>query len=266
MKVSRSCYYAWKSSNKLINVEELMLKSEIQTVFKKSRKTYGSRRLSKAMQGAGYKVGRYKARSLMKKLNLEVRYPKKLKITTDSNHEYKVATNVLNRGFMPLEPNKVWTTDISYVRTIEGWLYLSIVIDLFSRQVVGWAIDEHMRAELCIQALEKAYWNKKPKKGLLHHSDRGSQYASSEYTKKLEMMGMVQSMSKKGDCYDNSPTERFFRSLKSEYLNYEKVRNKVDTKLGIIDYIIFYNHERMHSTLSYQTPIEYEEAYYEKSA
>jgi putative transposase len=158
-----------------------------------------------------------------------------------------------------------WSTQ-RYVWTLEGWMYVAVVIDLYSRQVVGWAIDEHMKTSLCLNALQMAYWRKKPEQGLMHHSDRGSQYASHCYREQLKMTGMIQSMSRKGNCWDNSPTERFFRSLKYEHLNYERLINKTAAKLSIIDYIAFYNGQRMHSTLGYKTPTAFEREFYCKTA
>ena len=254
MQVTRSCYYEWRNAKRLPNTEQLKLIDVIKNIFDKSRKTYGSRRLVKALALAGYQVGRYQVRSIMKKRNLEARYPRRFKVTTDSRHSLKVEPNLLNRQFNPEHPNQVWTTDLSYIWTNEGWIYLAVVIDLSFRQVVGWAIDEHMKTSLCIQALQMAYWRKKPSLGLLHHSDRGVQYASADYRQQLKEMGMIQSMSAKGDCWDNSPTERFFRSLKSEHLSYENLKTKEMAKLSIIDYIAFYNGQRLHSTLNYQSP------------
>lgn len=266
MRVSRSSYYAWCAADNSPRCEAFMLKNKLQRLFEESRKTYGSRRLVKALKAEGYKIGRYKVRSLMAELKLEVRYPKRFKVTTDSKHSFKVVPNILARQFNPSKPNDVWTTDISYVWTLEGWMYVAVVIDLYSRQVVGWAIDEHMKTSLCIKALQMAYWRKKPAKGLLHHSDQGSQYASYCYREELQRMGMVQSMSRKGNCWDNSPTERFFRSLKSEHLNYERFSSKASAHLSILDYIAFYNGQRMHSTLGYKSPIAFEREYYYKTA
>jgi putative transposase len=266
MQVSRSAYYDWQGTKHEPDTEEIMLKNKIQALFKKSRQTYGSRRLSKALKAEGYDIGRFKVRRLIGQLKLEVRFPKRSRVTTDSNHSLTVAPNTLDRQFNPTTPNQVWTTDISYVWTLEGWMYLAVVIDLYSRQVVGWAIDEHMQTSLCIKALQMAYWRKKPAKGLMHHSDRGSQYASHCYREQLKKMGMVQSMSRKGNCWDNSPTERFFRSLKYEHLNYERFSYKATAKLSIVDYIAFYNGYRMHSTLGYKSPIVFEEEFYRKTA
>ncbi|WP_299371750.1 IS3 family transposase [uncultured Kiloniella sp.] len=171
---------------------------------------------------------------------------------------------IYDRQFDVVAPNQVWTTDITYVWTLEGWLYVAVVIDLFSRQVVGWAIVDHMRTALCVKALQMAFWRRKPEPGLLHHSDRGSQYASHEYRSHLSVMKMKQSMSRKGNCWDNSPTERFFLSLKYEQLNYEKFKTKEKGKekekerLSIIDYLAFYNGKRSHSKLGYQSPMQFE--------
>ena len=156
-------------------------------------------------------------------------------------------------------PNKVWTADITYVWTFEGWLYLAVVMDLNSRQIVGWAMNERMQKKLVLDALAMAWWRRKPAEGLMHHSDRGSQYACHEYRKRLESYGMKASMSRKGDCWDNAPTERFFRSLKSERLTACRFVNRNEAKMEILDYITFYNSIRLHSTLGYLSPMAYEE-------
>ena len=267
MQISRSTYYHWRSCGPVVpNKDEAMLKDKIRILFKKSRNTYGTRRIVKAMKEAGIEIGHFKTRRLMKQLGLEARYPKKYRITTDSNHKLAIAPNILDRHFNPTRPNEVWTTDISYVWTLEGFVYVATVMDLYSRQIVGWAIDSHMKTSLCLQALQMAYWRKKPETGLLHHSDRGSQYASNDYREQLKRMGMRQSMSRKGHCWDNSPKERFFRSLKYECLNYERLANKAMAKLCVLDYIAFYNGQRMHSTLAYKTPLAYEQEFYRKAA
>lgn len=267
MQVSRSTYYHWRNGGSVVsNKEDATIKDKIRMLFKRSRNSYGSRRMVKAMKEAGIEIGRFKTRKLMKQLELEARYPKKYKATTDSNHKSAIAPNILDREFNPSRPNQVWTTDISYVWTLEGFVYVATVMDLYSRQIVGWAIDDHMKTSLCVQALQMAYWRKKPKSGLLHHSDRGSQYASNEYREQLKKMGMQQSMSRKGNCWDNSPKERFFRSLKYECLNYERLVSKAMAKLCTLDYIAFYNGQRMHSTLAYKTPLAYEQEFYRRTA
>ena len=268
MRVSTSAYYAWATSPGRQNKtkEDAELKEKIKQIFYENKQVYGSRRMSDALNKIGIKAGRYKVVRLMAELGLKVRYPKKFKVTTDSGHNDAISPNKLDRQFATQAPNKVWTTDITYVWTLEGWLYVAVVIDLFSRQVVGWAINDHMRTSLCVDALQMAFWRRKPKSGLLHHSDRGSQYASKEYRVHLNIMKMEQSMSRKGNCWDNSPTERFFRSLKHEQLNYEKFRTKEAAKLSIIDYLAFYNGKRTHSILGYKSPLEFEREFQRKIA
>ncbi len=187
-----------------------------------------------------------------------MRYPKKFKITTDSVHPHVISPNTLKRDFDATAPNKVWTTDITYLRMKEGnWLYVAIVMDLFSRQIVGWAIDDHMRTSLCTTALQMAFWRRKPAPSLLHHSDRGSQYASLEYRQVLSMMKMEQSMSRRGNCWDNAPTKHFFRSFKYEHLYYEVLSDKATAKITILDYLAFYNGQWAHSKCGCLSPIAF---------
>lgn len=266
--VSKSAYYAWcQLANKRTKADqEQGLANKVRQLFTENRYAYGSRRLTKALQIQGIQVGRYKVRHLMQELRLVARYPKRCQVTTASRHHEAIAPNTLDRQFTVSQPNQVWTTDITYVWTLQGWLYVAVIIDLFSRQVVGWAMDNHMRTSLCVNALQMAYWRRKPDKGLLHHSDRGSQYASKEYREHLAIMGMEQSMSRKGNCWDNSPTERFFRSLKYEQLHYEKLRTFEEAKLSVIDYLAFYNGKRIHSTLGYKSPLAFERDFLRQSA
>jgi putative transposase len=267
MEVSTSAFYTWlktpEDSEK--SQRKAALEAKARQLFDDHRHTYGYRRLSDALGKAGMKSGHYQVRHLMARLGLKARYPKRFKVTTDSNHNEAISPNSLDRQFDVVAPNQVWTTDITYIWTLEGWLYLAVVIDLFSRQVVGWAVADHMRTSLCVSALQMAFWRRKPRPGLLHHSDRGSQYASHDYRKHLSIMKMEQSMSRKGNCWDNSPTERFFRSLKHEQLNYEKFRTKASAKLSIIDYLAFYNGKRSHSKLGYQSPLQFERDFYKKA-
>jgi transposase InsO family protein len=268
MQVSKSAYYAWAKRPEAAaqSKEAGPFEQRVVQIFEDSKKTYGSRRIADELQKSGVAAGRYKVRSAMARLGLQARYPKRFKVTTDSNHSEAISPNLLDRQFDVAAPNQVWTTDITYVWTLEGWLYVAIVMDLFSRQVVGWAVDSHMRASLCVQALQMAFWRRKPAPGLLHHSDQGSQYASGEYREHLRTMKMRQSMSRKGNCWDNSPTERVFRSLKYEQLNYERLATRAAAKLSVIDYFAFYNGRRSHSKLGYQTPLAFEREFYNKAA
>jgi putative transposase len=268
MQVSRSAYYAWAKRPETTDKdrERQRVEQRAAQIFEGSRRTFGTRRLSRELRKAGFDAGRHKTRSIMAKLNLQAHYPKRFRVTTDSDHGEAVSPNLLDRQFDVAAPDTVWATDITYVWTLEGWLYVAIVIDLFSRRVVGWAVDSHMRASLCVKALQMAFWRRRPEPGLLHHSDRGSQYASAEYREQLKAMGMRQSMSRKGNCWDNSPTERVFRSLKYEQLNYERFETRDQAKLSVIDYLAFYNGKRSHSKLGYKTPLEFERDYYSKAA
>jgi len=260
MKVSRSGFYDYlkRHNNPATDPGQTSLETRVREIFKESRSSYGSRRIAKQLQSEGLQVGRFKARSLMRKLSLKAKAPRRYKATTDSRHSFTIAPNVLNREFDVKEPNKVWTADITYVWTLEGWLYLAVVMDLYSRQIVGWAMNKRMKKQLTLDALAMAYFRRKPPKGLLHHSDRGSQYACHDYQNRLKEYGMKPSMSRKGDCWDNAPAERFFRSLKSERLASCRFVARNTAKIEVLDYITYYNFLRLHSTLGYKSPMEYE--------
>ena len=260
MEVSRSGFYRYlKQLDQPKPDGEPELHGLAQQIFENSKGTYGSRRMSRSLKLIGFDVGRYQARGLMRKLGLRVVPTKRFKVTTDSKHDYPIAPNLLDRRFDVKAADQVWGTDITYLWTQEGWLYLAVVIDLFSRKVVGWAIEKHMTAAFAISALTMAFWRRKPPRGLLHHSDRGSQYASHDYQDRLKEYGMVCSMSGKGDCWDNAVVERFFRSLKSERTNHCLYQTRAAAKRDVIDYIeMFYNSHRLHSYLDYQSPNEYE--------
>lgn len=261
MRVSRSGFYDYLNRDTSENNKgsgEAALINRIKEIFAEYRASCGSRRMVKHLLNEGYQIGRYKVRRIMRQLGLIAKTPTRFKLTTDSKHSLPVAANVLDRKFDVESPNSVWTADISYVWTFEGWLYLAVVMDLHSRQIVGWAMNERMKTQLVLDALAMAYWKRKPSKGLLHHSDRGSQYSSHDYQKQLMNYGMIPSMSRKGNCWDNAPTERFFRSLKSERLTGLRFFTRNEAKNEILDYITFYNSIRLHSTLGYLTPMAYE--------
>lgn len=260
MGVKKSSYYDWKSQGaKIIGVEEFKLHQRLKAIFKESRESAGSRRLVKRLQAEGYCIGRYRVRRLMKQLGLVVKTKRKYRVTTDSKHNHPVADNELNRAFNPDQANQVWTADITYIWTQEGWLYLAVVMDLCSRRVVGWRLDRQMSQSLVIRALMMAIALRKPPKGLIHHSDRGSQYASKAYRELLRQHGMVCSMSRKGNCWDNSPMERFFRSLKEEWIGDQSYKTREEAHHDLREYLmVYYNTKRLHSTLDYQTPFQFE--------
>ena len=230
--------------------------------FEASGRNYGSRRLSAALRENGLQVGRYRARQLMRSNGLQARWRRKFVHTTDSRHELPVAGNVLARRFRPERPNEAWASDITYIRTRSGWLYLAVVLDLFSRKIVGWAMAPSMPAELVCTALNLAIVSRQPAAGLLVHSDRGSQYASQAHTALLSRHGLVCSMSRKGNCWDNAVMERFFLNLKMERVWQRDYANHAEAQADIADYITsFYNPVRLHSTLGYRSPSSYEQQY-----
>lgn len=259
MGVHRSGYYLYLKQSRHPKEEQLKLLIEVKLLAKQSRDSYGSRQMAKQLQAKGYTVGRYQARTLMRQANIECKQRRRYRVTTQSQHSFPIANNVLNREFSPAAPNRVWVADLTYLWTQEGWLYLAAVLDLFSRRVVGWAIGGHMRTELMEEALHMALYRRQPGLGLMHHSDRGSQYASDDYQNKLKNAGIIVSMSRKGNCWDNAVMERFFGSLKSERTDHVNYLTKEEAKLDIIDYIeMFYNSQRLHSTLGYVTPLQFE--------
>jgi putative transposase len=260
MQVSRSGYYHYlKQMISVSSREEEKILVELRALHKKSDKSYGSRRMAKGLQAKGYKVGRYRARNLMRKASIECKQRRRFRITTQSNHAFPIAKNVLNREFAVTTPNCVWVADITYLWTHEGWLYLSAVLDLFSRRVVGWSLANHMREGLVHDALLMAVGRRMPDGELMHHSDRGCQYASKDYRELLKQHGISISMSRKGNCWDNAVMERFFGSLKSERTDNKIYLTREQAKADVIDYIeMFYNSQRLHSTLGYMSPMQYE--------
>jgi putative transposase len=257
LSVSRSGFY-----DALRRFEKpLLCKASVQlkAAFAASHKSYGSRRLVTAMQNRGIQIGRYKVRSLMRKAMLKPVWKRKFVYTTDSKHDLFIADNVLNRQFNPAAPNTAYVTDITYIRTGSGWLYLAIVLDLFARRVVGWAMAPHMQARLVCDALNMAIQQRRPAAGLIVHSDRGSQYASALYQDLLNENGFVCSMSRKGNCWDNSIAERFFLNLKMERVWQRQYANQTEARNDIADYIVsFYNCERLNSALGNLPPTVYE--------
>jgi len=258
--VPRSAYYDWRDQpGRVIPPQELALRRRMKELFRASRDSLGSRTMMQHLREEGFEIGRDRTRRLMKALNLKVKQKRKYKVTTDSRHNLQVAENVLNRQFAPQGPNQAWATDITYLWTQEGWVYLAVVIDLYSRRVVGWAMDRRMQKALVIRALLMAINLRKPAAGLLHHSDRGSQYASHAYQSLLKQHGMICSMSRKGNCWDNAPIERFFSSLKREWTGDRLYRTRQEAMADVREYVaVYYNSKRLHSTLGYKTPMNYE--------
>lgn len=268
LRVSRSGYYAWRGRpESKRDVENRGLLESIKSVFKKSRKTYGSPRVHRQLLWEGERCSRGRVARLMSANGIRAKQRRKFVATTDSKHDLPVAENVLGRDFSVVEPNRVWASDITYIPTDEGWLYLAGVLDLCSRTAVGWSMSYSLERQLVIDALEMAYRRRMPGKGLIHHSDRGSQYASDDYRNLLKDYGMQMSMSRKGDCWDNAPMESFFGTLKKELVHHRRYRTRAEARRDIFDYIeIFYNRERLHSSLGYLSPVDYEKLIAAKQA
>ena len=259
MEVARSAYYRYMKMKNCNTKQDLKLIIELNVLHKQSHKSYGSRRMTKALLTKGYSIGRYKVRRLMRENGIMCKQRRRYTVTTQSNHSLTVANNVLDRNFTVKSPNKVWVADITYLWTQEGWLYVAAVLDLFSRRIVGWAIADHMRADLVENAFIMATSRRCPLEGLLHHSDRGIQYASRQYQQVLQKFGVVVSMSRKGNCWDNAVMERFFGTLKSELTDTKRYTNRSEAKRDIVSFIeTFYNNQRLHSALNYMSPVCYE--------
>jgi putative transposase len=258
LDVSRSGFYTARQRQTRPRRDSL-LGVHAKAAFEASGQSYGSRRLSAALKSQGLAVGRQRARTLMRSNGLRARWRRKFVHTTDSRHTLPVAPNVLARQFNPEAPNRAWVCDMTYVRTRSGWLYLAVVLDLFSRKVVGWTMAPSMPAELVCAALSMAIASRQPLPGLLVHSDRGSQYASQAHTDLLARHGLTCSMSRKGNCWDNAVMERFFLNLKMERVWQRDYANHAEAQADIADYIVgFYNPVRLHSTLGYRSPSQYE--------
>ena len=259
--VSRNGYYQYlKALEKPTDpIHEEMIEW-VQDIAKSSKNTYGSRRMKKALNALGYPVSRNKAKKLMAEAGLKAKQVKKYKVTTNSNHKQPVFENLLNREFDVARPDQVYAADVTYIWTQEGWLYLAVVIDLFSRKVVGWSMSSRMKARLVCDALPMALWRRCPDAGLVHHSDRGSQYASKAFRRLLKAHGILGSMSRKGDCWDNAVVESFFGSLKQELVHWRNYQTRYEAQQDILEYIaMFYNSTRLHSYLGYMSPNDFEQ-------
>jgi transposase InsO family protein len=263
LEVSRSGYYAWCHRSPLApgvrQQQDQQLTEQIQAIHAQSRQTYGSPRIHAELQAQGIYCGEKRVARLMQAAGLQARPPQRYQRTTDSRHSLPVAPNHLQQQFEVAQVNQVWSGDITYVWTQEGWLYLAVVLDLCSRRVIGWAMSHCLDTELVVRALMMAWQQRCPGVGLLHHSDRGSQYASLWYQGLLEQWEMVGSMSGKGNCWDNAPVESFFATLKTELIYRHRYVTREQARNAIFEYIeVFYNRQRRHSSLGYLSPVEYE--------
>ena len=259
MQVSKSAYYDWLNRpGKFISAQTLHLNRRLKKLFEKSRNSLGSREMLKKLRKEGFEVGRYRVRKLMDKLGLKVTQRIAYKVTKKRKHSDAVADNLLNMNFNPVGPNQVWAGDVMYLKTGEGWMYLAIVMDLFSRRIVGWHIDKRMTTDLIYKAMVKAYNLRQPPKGLVFHSDRGSQYTSKRYRKLLASYGIRASMGDVGACWDNAVVERFFGSLKHDWIFKVAQPTREFMKNDVAAYMRYYNLERLHTANGDKSPINYE--------
>ena len=261
LEVSRSGYYAWLNrlpSTRALRREELA--GKIKQVHEQNRRVYGSPRVCQVLRAQGEKVCENTVADIMKEREIRAKSKRKfVPRTTDSRHQQPVVSNVLDRQFNAQLPNQKWAVDITYVPTDQGWLYLAGVMDLCSRKIVGWSMADHMRVELVSDALKMAIAGRSPEEGLLHHSDRGVQYASDDYMYLIQSNSMEPSMSGKGDCWDNATMESFWSTLKAELVNHERYATREEVRQSIFEYIeVFYNRKRLHSSLNYMSPEAFE--------
>jgi putative transposase len=262
LRVSRSGYYTWLSRPESDRIgENRMLLSQIRIVHKRSRRRYGSPRVTAELNESGFACGENRVARLMRLNGIYAKGRRKYRATTDSKHLYPVAPNLLDRHFAVDRPNAVWVSDITYIWTTEGWLYLAAIVDLYSRKVVGWSMGSRITGQLTLDALKQAVGRRRPQPGLVHHSDRGRQYAAGDYQNMLKDNKMVCSMSRKGDCWDNAPMESFFATLKTELIYGEQLKTQEEARTKIFEYIeMFYNRERRHSSLGFKNPVDFERA------
>jgi len=260
LEVSRSGYYRWlrrKPSWRAVDNEKL--DAEIREIYDGSKGRYGSPKITQELQDRGRQVSKSCVARRMRQAGLRSKVRRKYRVTTDSKHHFPVAPNLLERNFTTTASDKTWVSDITYLATRTGWLYLTVIIDLFSRLVVGWALSSSLSHDMVVTALKRAIRRRRPGKGLVFHSDRGVQYACNDFREELDKYGFIQSMSRKGDCWDNAVAESFFGIMKTELVYHERYEGHQDTLHSIFEYIeVFYNRQRRHSTLGYLCPAEYE--------
>jgi len=260
LEICRSDFYAWLNRAPSERSESDTPMTElIREVHKSNREVYGAPRVHEALKAGGAKSGRNRTARLLREDGLQSKTKKKFNATTNSKHSHPVAPNLLEQDFKTQIPNAIWVSDITYIWTNEGWLYLATTMDLFSRGVVGWSIDARMKSSLVVSALDMALNARKPMEGLIHHSDRGVQYPAKPFQKLLSSDGIACSMSRRGNCYDNAVQESFYHSLKTELVHHEHSRTREEARASIFEYIEgFYNRVRLHSTLGYKSPLQFE--------
>ena len=267
LQVSCAGFYAWRSRPLAPrHQQDQRLRIAVASIYAENRCRYGSPRIHRELRENGHCLGRKRVARLMIEQGLRARHKRRFRTTTDSRHGLPIAANVLQRAFTVDQPNVAWVTDITYIWTQEGWLYLAVILDLFSRRVVGWSMSAQITRQLALDALTMGLSLRQPHRGLLHHSDRGSQYASGDYRKRLDEHGIVCSMSRRANCWDNAVAESFFATLKTELVYESAWATRTEARTAIFEYLeVFYNVQRRHSSLGYLRPVAFEQQYEQKS-
>jgi putative transposase len=258
--VSASGFKAWRSGGKCCTerLSDAHLLVQIRAIHEEVKSAYGSPRMYGELRERGQRVGKTRVERVMRENGIRARHKQRFRVTTDSRPGLAVAANLIARDFSPTQPNQSWGADITYIWTDEGWLYLAVVLDFFNRQIVGWSLKHELSATLVCEALSMAWFRRRPAPGLIHHSDRGVQYASQAFQTKLALYGMRCSMSRKANCWDNAPTESFFNSLKNERIHGRRYRTRAEARAEVFQYIEgFYNRNRRHSTLGHLSPLRF---------
>ena len=258
--VSRSGYYAWGARPESERVgKDRALLARIETIHRESREAYGAVKTWRSLRAQGVPCGRHRVARLRRQAGIEAKRKRRFRVTTQSRHSLPVAPNVLDRRFAVAQPNRVWVGDITFIPTRAGWLYLAVLLDLYARRIVGWAMSPYIDRELVTQALVMALQRRRPKPGLIHHTDQGRQYATGSYRQRLIEHGVEPSMSRKGDCFDNACAESFISTLKNELTHHLQFNTREEARTAIFEYIeVFYNRQRLHQTLGYLSPAEFE--------
>lgn len=269
LKISKSGYYSWRTRPKSTrDLSNEKLDHHIRTIYKQNKGRYGSPRIFRELKDMHIACSENRVADRMRKNNIKAKSKKRFKVTTHSKHKHPIAENLLVQDFTAERPNQIWASDITYLWTREGWLYLAVVLDLFSRRIVGWAMSHHLGQNLVLNAFQQALWRRKPGPGVLFHSDQGVQYACKAFCNLLKQHNFIQSMSGKGNCYDNAVVESFFHTLKTELVYFETYDKREDAKNSVFEYIeTYYNLTRLHSTLDYSSPVKFEQRWsYQEAA
>ncbi len=261
LKISKSGYYAWRDKPKSMrDLANDKLDHHIRTIYEQNKGRCGSPRITEALNEQGIACSKNRIADRMRKNDIKAKTKKRFKVTTNSKHNHPIATNLLNQDFTAQHPNQIWASDITYIWTREGWLYLAVILDLFSRRIVGWAMSNRLGQELVLNAFQQALWRRRPGHGIIFHSDQGVQYACTAFRNLLKEYKFIQSMSGRGNCYDNAVVESFFHTLKTELVYFETYHTREEARSSIFEYIeLYYNKIRLHSTLKYCSPVKFEQ-------